>query len=146
MTGTGNLDGRTAQLLGLQLSGTGGSSMTSEEATSLRRDAQTVLTRERTALGINNNFRGQTGRNYSQAELEVLFALSAFVDNTTMYEQIVRAGPNEAPAVRAGRAVLNAARRVDAAIAADGSVNADVRTMWSNIRRALTAFEAANPG
>lgn len=146
MTGTGNLDGRTAQLLGLQLSGTGGTSMTSEEATSLRRDAQTVLTRERTALGINNNFRGQTGRNYSQAELEVLFALSAFVDNTTMYEQIVRAGPNEAPAVRAGRAVLNAARRVDAAIAADGSVNADVRAMWSNIRRALTAFEAANPG
>ena len=146
MTGTGNLDGRTAQLLGLSLNAAGGSSMSSEEATSLRRDAQTVLNRERTALGINNNFRGQTGRNYSQAELEVLFALSAFVDNTTMYEQIVRAGPNEAPAVRAGRAVINAARRVDAAVAADGSVNADVRAMWSTIRRALTAFEAANPG
>jgi hypothetical protein len=146
MTGTGNLDGRTAQLLGLSLGATTGASMTSAEATALRRDAQTVLTRERSALGINNNFRGQTGRNYSQAELEVLFALSAFVDNSTMYEQIVRAGPNEAPAIRAGRAVLNAARRVDAAIAADGSVNADVRAMWSNIRRALTAFEAANPG
>jgi hypothetical protein len=63
-----------------------------------------------------------------------------------MYEQIVRAGANEAPAVRAGRALINAARRVDAAVAADGSVSADVRTGWSSVRQALTAFEAANPG
>ena len=146
LTGTGNLDGRTAELLGLSLSSTGGASMTATEATAVRRDAQTVLNRERTAIGINNAGRGTTGRAYSQAELEVLFALSAFVDNASMYEQLVRAGANDAPAVRAGRALLNAARRVDAAIAADGSVSADVRNMWANMRRALTAFEAANPG
>lgn len=146
MTGTGNLDGRTAQLLGLSLNASTGASMTASEATSLRRDAQTILSRERAAIGINNGGRGTSGRAYSQAEMEVLFSLSAFADNASMYEQIVRAGVNEAPAVRAGRAVINAARRVDAAIAADGSVSADVRNMWTNIRRALTAFEAANPG
>jgi hypothetical protein len=146
LTGTGNLDGRTAQLLGLPVNGVGGAAMTADEATSLRRDGQTVLNRQRAAIGINNSGRGTPGRSYSQAELEVLFSLSAFVDNASMYEQLVRAGANEAPAVRAGRALINAARRVDAAIAADGSVNADVRTMWTNIRRALTSFEAANPG
>jgi peptidoglycan hydrolase-like protein with peptidoglycan-binding domain len=146
LTGTGNLDGRTAQLLGLSLNATAGASMTAEEATSLRRDAQTLLARERAAIGINTNGRGTAGRAYSQAELEVLFSLSAFLDNAMMYEQIVRAGVNEPPAVRAGRALINAARRVDAAVAADGSVSADVRAGWSNMRQALTAFEAANPG
>ena len=146
MTGTGNLDGRTAQLLGLSLGATGGASMAAAEASALRRDAQTVLTRQRTALGITNSGRGTAGRAYSQAELEVLFALSAFVDNASMYEQFVIAEPNGAPAVRAGRALINAARRVDAAIQADGSVNADVRNTWANMRRALSAFEAANPG
>jgi peptidoglycan hydrolase-like protein with peptidoglycan-binding domain len=146
MTGTGNLDGRTAQLLGLSLNASGGASMAPDEASALRRDAMTVLNRERTLIGINNGGRGTPGRAYSQAELEVLFALSAFADNASMYEQLVRSGANEAPAIRAGRALINAARRVDAAIAADGSVSADVRSMWTTMRRALTNFEAANPG
>src|SRR4051812_352261 len=146
MTGTGNLDGRTAQLLGLSLNAATGTSMTADAATALRRDGQTVLNRERSAIGINNNGRGTSGRAYSQAELEVLFSLSAFVDNASMYEQMVRAGTTESAPVRAGRALINATRRVDAAIAADGSVSADVRNMWTNMRRALTAFEQANPG
>lgn len=145
LTGTGNLDGRTAQMLGIPLTTTG-SSMNADEATALRRDAQTVLNRERVAIGIANNGRGTPSRSYSQAELEVLFSMSAFADNASMYEQLVRAGATEAPAARAGRALMTAARRVDAAIAADGSVNAEVRNMWATIRRGLTAFEAANPG
>jgi peptidoglycan hydrolase-like protein with peptidoglycan-binding domain len=146
LTGTGNLDGRTAQLLGLSLADTGGAAMSVTEATSLRRDAQTLLARHRVTIGIDNNGRETAGRAYSQAELEVLFALSAFADNASMYEQLVRAGQNQGAAVRAGRSLINAARRVDAAISADGSVAADVRTGWSRMRQALSSFEAANPG
>jgi peptidoglycan hydrolase-like protein with peptidoglycan-binding domain len=109
LTGTGNLDGRTAQLLGLSLNTVAGASMSTAEATALRRDAQNVLSRHRSSIGISTDGRGTSGRAYSQAELEVLFALSAFVDNALMYEQLVRVGANDSPAVRAGRALINAA-------------------------------------
>ena len=145
LTGTGNLDGRTAQLLGLSV-GSAGAAMSADEASSLRRDAQTVLGRYRTSIGINNGMRGTNGRAYSASELEVLFALSAFLDNASMYEQLVRAQSNQSAAVRAGRALMNAARRVDTAIAGDAAVTSEVRNMWSRMRQALTAFEAANPG
>ena len=146
LTGTGNLDGRTAQLLGLSLDGSvTGSAMAPEEATALRRDAQTVLTRHRNSIGLNNGGRGIQGRSYSPTELEVLFALSAFVDNATMYEQLVRGGGDKAPASAAGRALITAARRVDAALAVSGASTADVQNAWYSIRRALSSFEAANP-
>ena len=146
LTGTGNLDGRTAELLGLSLTGSGGAAMAGAEASALRRDAQTLLARYRSSIGIDNNGRGTVAREYTQSELEVLFALSSFTDNASVYEQLARASENQSAAVSAGRALINAARRVDAAIGADASVSADVRNTWTRMRQALSAFEAANPG
>lgn len=141
LTGTGNLDGRTAELLGLSLDAIGGAAMEPAEASALRRDAQTLLTRYRAAIGISTTGRGSATRGYSQAELELLFSLSAFMDNATMYEQLVRAAPNQAAAVRAGRALMNAARRVDAAMSVSGVATVELQNMWTNMRRALSEFE-----
>src|SRR4051812_8110831 len=146
LTGTGNLDGRTAQLLGLSLGAAAtGAVLTAENASALRRDADALLSRYRSNIGIGNNGRASAGRAYAQGELEVLFALSAFADNASMYEQLVRAGGNADAPVRAGRALVIAARRVDAAIAG-GGVAVDVQSAWNSLRSRLSEIETANPG
>ena len=146
LTGTGNLDGRTAQLLGISLNaGSAGAVLTAENSSALRRDADALLSRYRANIGISANGRSTSGRAYAQNELEVLFALSAFADNASMYEQLVRAGGNGDAAVRAGRALVIAARRVDAAIAG-GGVAVDVQSSWNMLRRQLSDIEASNPG
>jgi len=146
LTGTGNLDGQTAQLLGISLAGgTTGAVLTADDASALRRDADALLGRYRANIGINNNGRAAAGRAYAQNELEVLFALSAFADNASMYEQLVRAGGNADAPVRAGRALVIAARRVDAAIAG-GGITVDVQSAWNTLRSRLSAIETANPG
>ena len=144
LTGTGNLDGRTAQALGLSL-GVTGFAMSSEQASTLRRDADGLLGRYRSFIGINNSGRSTPGRAYSQGELEVMFALSAFADNASMYEQLVRAGGNPDAAVRAGRALMNAARRVDAALSGGGA-STELQSAWNSVRRQLSEIESANPG
>lgn len=146
LTGTGNLDGRTAQLLGLSLNGGGaGAVLTADDASALRRDAGALLNRYRSSIGIRNNGRATSGRAYAQNELEVLFALSAFDDNTSLYEQLVRGGGNADASVRAGRALVIAARRVDAAMAG-GGITVDVQSAWNTLRRRLSEIETANPG
>jgi peptidoglycan hydrolase-like protein with peptidoglycan-binding domain len=145
LTGTGNLDGRTVQALGLSLGGTVGFSMSGEQAAALRRDSDALLARYRTSIGINNGGRSTPGRAYSQGELEAMFAMSAFADNASMYEQLIRAGGNADAAVRAGRALIVAARRVDAALSSGGA-SADLNNAWAHVRRQLAEIEAANPG
>ena len=147
LTGTGNLDGRTAQALGIALGSTlgGGFAMGSAEASTLRRDSDALLVRFRNAIGINNGGRSTPGRAYSQAELEAMFAMSAFADNASMYEQLIRAGGNPDAAVRAGRALIIAARRVDAALSTGGA-SPELNAAWTQVRRQLAEIEAANPG
>ena len=62
---------------------------------------------------------------------------SAFADNTSLYEALVRVSANVDGTVAAGRALIAAARRVDAAINA-GSVSSSVQNDWSTLRSQLT--------
>jgi hypothetical protein len=112
---TGNLDGRTAQALALQTASA--MAMTPAEAAMLRRNAQNLTGRWRSMIGITEVGRLDPRRHYQTAELELHFALSAFSDNASLYEQMVRVSGNADGLVAAGQALLSAAKRVDAALA-----------------------------
>lgn len=141
LKGTGNLDGRTATALGLELSGgLSGTVLTAYDASVLRRDAQTLVSRARTELAATT--AGQLNRNraYAQGDLELWFALSAFADNASVYEQIVRNGGNQDAAVLAGRALATAASRVDAAVGNTRTSSA-MRNAWAAVRRQISVID-----
>ena len=109
---TGNLDGRTAQALGITVAGAGGvgngtvygNVLSANDASVLRRDAQTLAAQQRSSLSLtttNINSR----RASAQADMDLWFALSAFADNASLYEQLAR-GTNRNVVVGAGPALF----------------------------------------
>jgi hypothetical protein len=148
LSATGNLDGRTARALGLNLTvggaaGVGGASMSADEASALRRDAQALVARWRSEIGGSSVGRLASSRAYSQGDVELWFALSAFADNASIHEQIVRNAGNADAAVLAGRALAGAARRVDAAMQSV-RVSSQLQSAWSTLRRPLAPFETSS--
>jgi peptidoglycan hydrolase-like protein with peptidoglycan-binding domain len=144
---SGNLDGRTAQALGLSLDlatgGTiGGAALTAEEATTMRRNAQALVARERTDLTISTVGRLDTRRVYSENDLELLFALSAYADNASLYEQIVRTSGTNDGVMLAGRALIGAARRVDAAMQRTRP-SSTIVSAWTSMRSELSAIDSS---
>ena len=139
---TGNLDGRTAQLLGLSLdiSGGGAAVLSATEASTLRRDAQSLVARERADLSISTVGRLDTRRAYSENDMEMWFAISAFADNASLYEQVVRASGTTDGAMLAGRALVSAARRVDAAMQRTRPSTV-VQNAWANMRSQMTRID-----
>ena len=139
LSNTGNLDRATAQALGLNLTeGLSGAVLTADQATILRRDAQAILARHRAEIGASAVGQLSTGRGYTQSDLELLFALSAFADNSSLYEQIIRNGGNQDAAVLAGKSLVSATRRVDTAM--QGSrASATLQNAWATVRQRLTS-------
>lgn len=145
MRGTGNLDGRTAQALGLNLgagANVSGTVLSSSAASTVRRDAQYLVTRFRNELAASGVGRLNSSRVYTQADLDLWFALSAFADNSAIYEQLVTNGGNREAAVLAGRALGNAARRVDAAMQA-ARPSSQLQNAWAAVRRQITTIDTA---
>ena len=143
--GTGNLDGRTAQALGLNLTGgLSGTTLSADQASAVRRDAQYLVTRARSELAASSVGRLDASRAYAQGDMDLWFALSAFADNASIYEQIVRNGGNPDAAVLAGRALASAARRVDAAMQ-NARVSAQLQNGWAAIRQQITTIDTASP-
>ncbi|HEU4722449.1 MAG TPA: peptidoglycan-binding domain-containing protein [Gemmatimonadaceae bacterium] len=141
LRGTGNLDGRTARALGMNLAaGVSGAVLTAESASALRRDAQALVARLRTELGSSAVGQLTASRAYAQSDLDLWFALSAFADNASVYEQIVRNGGNPDAAVLAGRALMGAASRVEAA-ATNARMSSQLHTAWSTLRRQLAPLD-----
>lgn len=141
LRGTGNLDGRTAQALGINLAGgVAGAVLSSSQATAVRRDAQFLVTRQRSELGGSSVGRLNPTRVYAQGDLDLWFALSAFADNASLYEQIVTNDGNRDAAVLAGRSLAEAARRVDMAMQ-NARASAQVQNAWSAVRRQIGSLE-----
>jgi peptidoglycan hydrolase-like protein with peptidoglycan-binding domain len=141
LSGTGNLDGRTAQALGINVAGgLSGSALSAEDASAVRRDAQSLVARQRAELGGSAVGRLDPARAYTQGDLDLWFALSAFADNASIYEQVVRNGGNRDAAVLAGRALVGAARRVDAALQ-NARASAQVQSAWAGVRRQLSTID-----
>ena len=145
MRGTGNLDGRTAQALGLNLGvGTGmsGSMLSAAQAAAVRRDAQSLVSRLRNELSASGVGRLDPSRSYAQADLDLWFAMSAFADNASIYEQIVANGANPNAGVFAGRALAGAARRVDSAMQS-ARTSAQLQSAWASVRRQIATIDTA---
>lgn len=149
LSATGNLDGRTAQALGINVnagvgsnvgSGAYGATLTSAQAATVRRDAQMIASRYRSDLATSGVGRLDPSRAYTQGDLELWFALSAFADNASIYEQIVTNGSNPDGAALAGRALANAARRVDAAMQ-NARASVQVQNAWAAVRRQVSTVD-----
>jgi peptidoglycan hydrolase-like protein with peptidoglycan-binding domain len=144
ITPTGNLDGRTASALGILGSttnpGTGASMLSAREAAVMRRAAQALAARQRQDLGIGTDGTVNASATISDDDLELLFAFSAFADNASLYEQLVRTSGTTGAATLAGGALINTARRVDTAIR-QTRTSAQVQNVWRSIRTQLTALD-----
>ena len=141
---TGNLDGRTAQALGLKATAgaTDAAILSPEEASLLRRGAQALVGRHRQDLAISAAGRLDARRAYAEGDLELWFALSAFADNASLYEQLVRVSGNVEGSALAGKAVVGAARRVDAALTR-ARPTTRVQNAWSSIRAQLGELDSS---
>jgi hypothetical protein len=106
------------------------------EAASIRRAAQALSARERNDLSIAASGAMNTRQTYAANDIELWFALSAFADNASVYEQVVTNASNNGGATAAGRALVSAARRVDAALA-QANASTQVSTAWMTIRQQL---------
>lgn len=145
---TGNLDGRTAQALGIAGNSSGGTMggpgggtvLSAEEASQLRRSAQALVGRYRQEMAVSATGRLDTRRAYDERAMELLFALSAFADNTSLYEQLIRTSSNPAGSEAAGKALVGAARRVDTAFQG-ARASQGVQSAWSSMRAQLAELD-----
>jgi peptidoglycan hydrolase-like protein with peptidoglycan-binding domain len=136
---TGNLDGRTAQALGITATAAGAveaAILSPEEASVVRRAAQALVGRLRQDMAISGTGRLDARRTYAESDVELWFALSAFADNASLYEQLVRVSGNVEGSAQAGKALVGAARRVDAALQR-AQTSAQIQNAWSSIRAQL---------
>lgn len=126
---TGNLDGRTASALGIFRNGgsANGAVLSVRDAAVLRRAAQALAARQRENLNTD-------------ADVDLYFAFSAFADNSALYENFVRTTSNSDTPVMAGRALVNAARRVDNALQSSRP-STSVQNLWDQIRRQLATLD-----
>jgi peptidoglycan hydrolase-like protein with peptidoglycan-binding domain len=147
MVATGNLNGRTARALGLSTSvgtttGNVGAVLSVNDAMLARRGAQALVARERQELFVANIGRVNPNRTLATGDVELFFALSAFADNSSLYEQIVRSGESNDAAAYAGRALIDAARRVDNAMPR-ARASVQVQTAWRSLKRQLGGIDPA---
>jgi peptidoglycan hydrolase-like protein with peptidoglycan-binding domain len=143
MVATGNLNGRTAQALGISttVGSTGvGAVLSVDDAMLVRRGAQALVGRERQELFVSSTGRLNPQRTLAAGDVELYFALSAFADNSSLYEQIVRSGGSNEASTYAGRALIDAARRVDTAMPR-ARASVQVQTAWRSLRRQLAAID-----
>ncbi len=145
ITATGNLDWRTSQALGISSTGTGTGAvnapiLSAEDASLLRRDAQALVGRQRQDIGISTTGRLDPRRSYAEGDVELWFALSAFADNASLYEQLARVSGNGEGSASAGKALIAAARRVDAAFQRAGT-SGQLQNAWSSVRGRLFALD-----
>jgi hypothetical protein len=145
MIATGNLNGATAQALGLPLvttvSTAAGATLSADQASLVRRGAQALVARERQDLSVAGVGQLNTRRSYAEADVDLWFALSAFADNASLYEQLVRSSGNTDGSAVAGRALINAARRVDEALQR-ARPSAQVQNAWASIHQQLAGIDA----
>ena len=149
LNATGNLDWRTARSLGIAGNvGTGGVGtgtgstmvLSAADASTLRRNAQSIAARQRQDLSVTS--MGRLNTRLGDADVDLWFALSAFADNASLYEQIVRSSCTADASMMAGRALINAARRVDTTLAQSRASNA-VRNSWNTIRMSLSNIDSS---
>jgi hypothetical protein len=143
LNATGNLDWTTAQALGLAVAGgsAAGRVLSLSDASALRRNAQSLVGRQRADLSISGIGRLNVNRAYTAGDLELWFALSAFADNASLYEQLIQGSARRDASIAAGQSLVSAARRVDAAML-QARPSTVVRNAWASYRTQLAGIDA----
>jgi hypothetical protein len=114
--------------------------LSAEDASLLRRDAQALVGRQRQDIGVSTTGRFDPRRSYAEADVELWFALSAFADNASLYEQLARVSGNGDGSASAAKALIAAARRVDAAFQR-ARTSSQLQNAWSSERGRLFALD-----
>ncbi len=140
---TGNLDGRTAELLGLDVGLA--VALTPNEASYLRGLAQDLVNRWRASIDVTNAGRMDSRRVYGDDEVGLWFALSAFADATGLYEQVVRTSGNVPGLAAAGAALVDSARDVDEAMVGV-RVPARIQRSWDAVREEMRILDPQYAG
>ncbi|HEV3484740.1 MAG TPA: peptidoglycan-binding domain-containing protein, partial [Vicinamibacterales bacterium] len=118
---TGNLDGRTAQALGITTTADATAPILSpEEASVVRRAAQALVGRFRQELGISATGRLDARRTYAESDVELWFALSAFADELLVQRRVIRERGEREPELDIALGIR--AARVEAAGGGDSQV------------------------
>ncbi|HJR52843.1 MAG TPA: peptidoglycan-binding protein [Gemmatimonadota bacterium] len=135
---TGNLDGRTAELLGLDVGLA--LALTPNEASYLRGLAEDLVSRWRASIDVTAAGRMDSRRLYADDEVGLWFALSAFADAAALYEQVVRTSGNVPGLGAAGAALVDSARTVDEAMV---GVRIPARTQrsWDAVREEMQILD-----
>jgi len=103
------------------------------------------VTRWRTSLGVTAAGRMDSRRLYDEPEVDLWFALSAFADAASLYEQVIRASGNVQGLTAAGAALVDSARRVDTAM--DGvQVPSRLQRTWDSVRQEMELLDPAYAG
>jgi peptidoglycan hydrolase-like protein with peptidoglycan-binding domain len=140
---TGNLDGRTAELLGLDVGLA--VALTPNEASYLRGLAEDLVGRWRASIDVTAAGRMDGRRLYADDEVELWFALSAFADAAGLYEQVVRTSGNVPGLAAAGAALVDSARSVDEALVGL-RVPARVQRSWDSVREEMQILDPRYAG
>ncbi|HJU87359.1 MAG TPA: peptidoglycan-binding protein [Gemmatimonadota bacterium] len=135
---TGNLDGRTAELLGLEVGLA--VALTPNEASYLRGLADDLVSRWRNSIGVTAAGRMDSRRLYEEDEVGLWFALSGFADAAGIYEQVVRTSGNVPGLAAAGAALVDAARAVDEAMVGV-QVPARTQRSWDAVRQEMEILD-----
>jgi peptidoglycan hydrolase-like protein with peptidoglycan-binding domain len=135
---TGNLDGRTAELLGLDVGLA--VALTPNEASYLRGLAEDMVSRWRTSIDVTPAGRMDSRRSYADDEVGLWFALSAFADAAELYEQVVRTSGNVPGLAAAGAALVDSARAVDESMVGI-RIPARIRRSWDAVREEMQILD-----
>lgn len=135
---TGNLDGRTAELLGLDVGLA--VALTPNEASYLRGLAEDLVARWRTSIGVTAGGRMDSRRLYEEREVGLWFAFSAFADAAALYEQVVRTSGNVPGLAAAGAALVDSARNVDEAMVGM-RIPARTQRSWDAVRQEMQILD-----
>ena len=142
---TGNLDGRTAAAFGRSAAASGAPNsafLPPDDASLVRRAPQALVGRYRQDLAVAPTGRLDSSRTYGEDDFELLFALSGFADNSSLYEQLVRVSGNVGGSEAAGKALIGAARRVDAALQR-ARASQQIQSAWASVRAQLSGLDPA---
>ena len=135
---TGNLDGRTAELLGLDVGLA--VALTPNEAGYLRGLAEDLVSRWRASIDVTAAGRMDGRRLYQDAEVRLWFAFSAFADAAGLYEQVVRTSGNVPGLTAAGAALVDSARTVDESMVGI-RIPVRIQRSWDAVRQEMQILD-----
>lgn len=133
---TGDLDQRTAGMLGLVVSGQGSQSNDRQLAASIYRKAQSLVNNYQSSLGIRiNDIRAglTSSRILTEGDLDLLLQANSFMNAAAWYQQATTSAPNNEGYKIAADILQTSAQRVETSLQS-AQDNPQFRQMWTGVQ------------